>query len=118
MAGMRQLTPQLNARHVLQMNIQHEAGGLTQVRALEKAFNAVEDLGLKSMDLQHSLHGPEHTRVIVYNDDEIARALGCRSHSQSSQRTGELGGEAVHGIETPVASAVDLAGTSDQSYCP
>ena len=61
MARTRQLTPELNARHVLQMNIQHKAGGLTQVRALKKAFNTAEDLGLEAMELQHPLQRPEDT---------------------------------------------------------
>ena len=50
--------------------------GIGQVRALEKAFNAAEDLGLESMYPQHPLHRTEHTRVIVDNDDQMARARG------------------------------------------
>jgi hypothetical protein len=68
------LTPELNARHVLQMNIQHKAGGIGQVRALKKAFNTAEDLGLESMELQHPLQRPEDTWVIVDNDDQMACA--------------------------------------------
>ena len=76
MARTRQLTLQLNSGHVLQMNIQHKAGGVAQARALKKAFNAAEDLGLKAMELQHPLHRPQDTRVIVDNDDPMARARG------------------------------------------
>jgi hypothetical protein len=56
------------------MNIQHQAGGLTQVRALKKAFNTAEDLGLEAMELQHPLQCPEDTWVIVDNDDQMALA--------------------------------------------
>jgi len=58
------------------MNIQHKAGGVAQARALEKAFGAAEDLGLESMDLQHPLHRPQDTWVIVDNDDQMASAHG------------------------------------------
>ena len=50
--------------------------GLVQVSALKKAFDSVEDLSIKSMDLQNPLHRPEDTRIIVYNDYEFARAHG------------------------------------------
>jgi len=76
MARTRQLTPELNSRHVLQMNIQHKAGGFAQVSALKKAFNSAEDLSLEPMHLQHPLHRPEDTWIIVYNDYEFARAHG------------------------------------------
>jgi hypothetical protein len=58
------------------MNVQHEAGGIAQVRPLKKAFDAAEDLSLESMDLQHPLHRPEDTWVIVDNDDQMACAHG------------------------------------------
>ena len=76
MARTRQLTPQLNARHVLQMNIQYKAGGVAQVRSFKKAFNTAEDLSLESMHLQHPLHRPENTRIIIKNDDQMAFAHG------------------------------------------
>ena len=76
MARTRQLTPQLDSGPVLQMNVQHEAGGIVQVRALKKAFGAAEDLSLEAMELQHPLQRPQHTWVIVDNDDPMARAQG------------------------------------------
>ena len=76
MARTRQLTPQLDTRRVLQMNIQHKAGSLAQVRALKKAFSTAEDFSLKSMHLQDPLHRPEKTWVIVDNDDQMASAHG------------------------------------------
>jgi len=74
MARMRQLTLQIDSGHVLQMNIQHKAGGLVQVRTLKKAFNTAEHLSLESMHLQHPLHRPEDALVIIDNDDQIALA--------------------------------------------
>ena len=44
------------------------------MRALKKAFDSVEDLSIKSMDLQNPLHRPEDTWVIVDNDDQMACA--------------------------------------------
>ncbi len=76
MAGTRQLTPQLNPGQVLQINVQHKAGGFAQMRALEEVLNVAEDLSIESMDLQHPLHRSEDACVIVYNDDQIARARG------------------------------------------
>lgn len=74
MTRARQLTPQLDSEHVLQMDIQYEAGGIVQVRAFEKAFSTAEDLCLESMELQHPLHRPQDTWIIVDNDDPMARA--------------------------------------------
>jgi hypothetical protein len=68
MAKTRQLTPQFNSRYTRQVDIQHKAGSLAQVSALKKAFTTIEDLSIKPMDLQHPLHRPEDTRVIVYDN--------------------------------------------------
>jgi len=74
MAGTRQLTPQLYSGEVLQVNVQHKAGGFAQMRTLEEVVNIAENLSIESMDLQHALHRSEDAWIIVYNDDEIARA--------------------------------------------
>ena len=71
-----QLPSRVNAGHVLEVDIQDKARRLAQVSARKKVFNSVEDLSLKSMELQHPLHRPEDTRVIIYNDNSFARAHG------------------------------------------
>ena len=64
-----QLPSQVDTKRVLEVDIQDKARRLAQVSARKKGFHSVEDLSIKSMELQHPLHRPEDTRVIIYNDN-------------------------------------------------